>query len=248
MSCVLLWNRDESPQNTELILENLPFDEGKVEIYLIDDETYSYPEESKFDIVPYKTIAFDNSPIEIEVGSYGFAYIKVLNEDKITEDELPDARIIRKYHYYPNRGSGNYAEFNKSDWSLWLGMGEVKEALSIVGIELEDAADKYTIHIDTTKEIDKYGKDAYVGVRIDYKTGESYVKAVEYHIICDNTTAPEVPWGTTAKADIVNKVQENEFIIDILGNAPEDWEGKAILTFELQNSGEDSEVVFRVRE
>ncbi len=249
-ACVLIWNKEDEEKSFALENENIPFEKGDIEVYKLDDELYPYPKHSEFNIKP--TIKLDNTDfkdnnLSLNIGRYGIAFLKIKNSKSRINEYLPNADIIRKYHYYSDRSSNSYAEFHKPDWSVWLGMGNKADSRALVGIGLENCADEYKCIISLSDNIAK-STEAYLGVRIDYRVENEYIKSVEYNIFENENIKTNIPWGGKNTSDKTNIVEEESFVVNIKKDAPENWNGEVILSFDMQNAGVGSEAIIKLRE
>ena len=247
LACLIMWNDGELAQKVTISLDNIPFDSGEIEVYLVDDIHYPYPDMSEFELEPYKTLGIEESEFELAIQGHGFAFIKAVNTTDNAAYELPEAKIVRKYHYYPNRGAGNYAEFNEGDWSAWLGMGMAENAISMVGLEIDNSQDMYDCVLDITDEVSTMDVEEYLGVRLDYMVDDEYVKSVEYSL-SDEAYEDTFPWGTEKEADELLALNDISTVLELQKYAPEVWQGRAIITFILKDTRQNSEAVFKLRE
>ena len=247
-ACVLIWNKEDVCKEVSLSLNEMPFEKGKVEVYKLDDEIYPYPEFSQFDLRPAKVMADTNlsdTNMDLTLGSQGIAFIRITNAIESKPYSLPDAKVTRKHHYYPKRGVTSYAEFNHPDWSAWLGMGDEDKARCTVGVSIKEADEMYNCKIEIYGQ-PKSEECTYLGVRIDYRVNGEYVKSLAYKALGSEKTDREIPWGTKKEADIVLDVNVNEWEMNIAENAPDGWEGEAIITFDMQDTGKDTQTIFRL--
>ena len=247
-ACVLIWNKEDACNDLNIALNEIPFEKGKVEVYKLDDEIYPYPEYSEFGLSPVKVIEeayLHSMELGLPIGNHGIAFVRITNAFDSESNNLPDAKVTRKHHYYPKRGLTSYAEFNHPDWSAWLGMGDEDKARCTVGVSIKDADEKYKCKLEIYGE-PKSGESTYLGVRVDYRVNGEYVKSLEYMALGAEGTTREIPWGTKKKADIVRDVSVNAWEVKIAENAPEGWVGEAIITFDMQDMGKGTQTIFRI--
>ena len=86
--------------------------------------------------------------------------------------------------------------------------------------------------------------NAFLAVRVDYHTVDGYTKSVVYSLL-GKTNGRTVPFGTLREADkTIELGLAEEFELGIAEEAPEDWDGKTVISFEIGNTGKWSEASF----
>ncbi len=241
---VVLWNPSNEIKELDVNLQNIPFAIDNIKVYRIDANHASYGDNPANELLlPVEemhnihTADFSWSGI---IPSKGVVYIEVEDGSGISElDPISIAKVIRKHHYYPNRGKSNYAEFNENNWIAYLGMGGEQWADSIVGVEVEELPDVLYMSFFVDGVLQNLDPNSLLGLRIDYKVNDSYTKGVLFHGgLCDSQRSSLLPWGTKGLPEQVIEVTDlSNFEIKPAMYAPQDWNGRAIISFEMQNTG-----------
>jgi hypothetical protein len=130
---VLIWNRGAYARRLDVHLDNLPFRQGTVKLYRIDEKHASWLDGAPEDLVARGTYPFDSQNWSWADGSIprgGVLYVEA-------SDDIPEpvttsvdvAKIIRINRYYPARGeTARYADFNRKTWIARLGMEGSRQA------------------------------------------------------------------------------------------------------------------------
>lgn len=250
-AAVLLWNRQPDEQTIQATLAHVPFPQGTLRVYRIDANHASWGDNPANEmLVPVET--HDDIP------TANFAWSGPIPPDGILCLELSDtpdrphfqasplARVLRVLHYYPDRSSSAYADFDRTTWIARLGMAHEKCAEARIGALVQHLPPSLTVSIQTEGHLQRVDADSLLGVRLDYASpGGIYSRSVLYHGPCgphpdlysaDRDT--QVPWGTRRQADQEILVPDlARFNLRPADHAPADWTGRAQLSFILQNSG-----------
>jgi hypothetical protein len=244
-AAVLLWNRSRSDQQLDIAFENVPFSSGTLRVYRIDFEHSSYvdnssseelaPVEVQSDLITEGLTWTGTLPINSVI------YLEIQDGTGISElDSTPVAdAIIRVDRYFPDRGKDNYAEFDRRTWITRLGMGEQDFAYSIVGVTVEGLPSKLDVSYQVDGEVQKLDENSVIGLRLDFEEQGRYTKSVLFHGgVYDDARSARMPWGTERQADQVVQVDNfTGFQLDPASYAPENWSGRVIVTFLMQDTG-----------
>ena len=84
------------------------------------------------------------------------------------------------------------------------------------------------------------------GMRIDYHTPDGWSRSVMYGLVGKN--GGEIPFGTCREADAFFSLTAGDNIIEVRKNAPENWDGKAVVSFDIEGTGRWTEAVFTLTE
>lgn len=247
---LVVWNRSGAAQNTRLALGSVPFDKATVRIYRIDAEHASWGDNPKSEhLAPVEVregVATRDLAWIGEIPDGGVVYIEADDGTGISElARHATAEALRVLHYYPDRTKKSYAEFDPNTWIARLGMAGEEWADAEVGVIAQGLPPTLRISMEVDGELREMDSNSLLAVRLDYHADGAYAKSVLFHGPCRGGVdlySPKRwlghPWGTTRKADEVVAVQDcTRFDIPTRQHAPEDWDGRAIVTFILQNAG-----------
>lgn len=117
-------------------------------------------------------------------------------------------------------------------------------ARAIVAEELKSLPDIVQLECLFGGRYQEIDSNTSFSVRIDYAVGEDYTKAVLYTFMPMNPRRDStVPWGTKREADSVilcdTLLTGNSWLM-LKSNAPEGWSGRAIITYDMHSTGEDT--------
>lgn len=166
--------------------------------------------------------------------------------------------------------SGSYSHFDRKSWTMYLGMGSATgidgayegQAHASSSVIVRDLPMKFTVDLSTEGNVRMLNKNSTLGFRVDFFDEESgtYVKSVYFHngLYRDSRNPnaqdeklaglPAYPWGTEKAPDEVVEFDGNIWDIDLSLYAPEGWSSsdKAMLSFDMQNTGANTRAMFRL--
>lgn len=252
-ACILLWNDALQPGTAEIELENSPFYSGKCEIYVMNDESDPYwQSEGEIKLQPQTAVDVQEigERLIVNLPAGGIAFYR-FSDGTVTKKTERVGTLIRKHYFFPERGKKSYSFYDETDNTVYLGMNGEYSARTIVAEELKSLPD--IVQLDclfggSYREIDS---NTSFSVRIDYAVGEEYTKAVLYTFMPMNPRRNgTVPWGTKREADSVilcdTLLTGNSWLM-LNSNAPEGWTGRAIITYDMHSTGEDTWAELRLK-
>lgn len=252
-ACVLLWNDAPKSVTAEIELENCPFDSGKCDIYVMNDEADPYwQSEGEIKLQPQTAVDVHQmgKRFAVELPAGGIAFYR-FSDGTVTEKTGRVGTMIRKHYYYPERGKKSYAFYDETDNTAYLGMNGEYSARAIVAEELKNLPDIVLLECVFGGRYREIDSNTSFSVRIDYAVGEDYTKAVLYTFMPMNPRRNSaVPWGTKREADSVilcdSLLTGNSWLM-LKSNAPEGWSGRAIITYDMHSTGEDTRAELRLK-
>lgn len=247
---VLLWNLSGEDQTIDVSLKNVPFLNGNLKVYRIDAGHSSYVENPA-----NENLTPDEPEINIQANSYqwtgqiplaGVIYLE-LNDGTPAIDQSsfnPPAKLIRTNRYFPDHSKKNYAEFDPKTWTVRLGMGPEQEGDSEIGLTIEGIPSKLNISFVPDGKMQMLDANSILALRVDYKAADQYTNSVLFHGgLYNQSRSAAVPWGTKRQADQIVKVDNlGHLQLAVASYAPNNWTGRVILTFLMQNTGQDTRV------
>lgn len=254
---ILVWNDSETDQLAQIKLLNNPISTGECQIYSISDENDPYwNTNDTIELAPQMVTKVEElgDTLTVELPSGGFTLYRMGNNGEMTGGESSESvgTMIRKRYYFPERGKSSYAFFDEIDQTAYLGMNGEYSARAIVAQEREnlpDVAELDCVFGGTYEEVDL---NTSFSVRVDYNVDGVYTKAVLYTFMPVNPRRDStVPWGTQQEADEV--IQSDTLLtgntwLMLKDNAPEGWSGRAIITYDMHSTGNDTWVEMRLSE
>lgn len=249
-ACFLVWNDGQEMQTVQLELKNVPFESGKCEIYIVNDENDPYwNAEGKADITPQTVLTMKEmgDKIALDLPAGGFALYRITEDgQRIPEskDEKTVGAMIRKRYYFPERDKSSYSFYDETDQTAYLGMNGEYSARAVVAQEMEDLPDIVELNCQFGGNYEEIDLNTSFSVRIDYEVDGEYTKAVLYTFMPINERRDgTLPWGTKREADVVipseTLLTGNTWLM-LRANAPEGWTGRVILTYDMHSTGSDT--------
>jgi len=247
---LVVWNRSDDDQTVSVALSNVPFATATLQVYRIDADHASWGDDpTREDLAPV-----DTSP---DVRTAGLTWAGIIPRDGViylTLDDgtaasalppAPVATVVRTLHYYPDRTTAAYADFDKRTWTARLGMATEQRAEAVVGATVEELPDRLDVRVAIDGALQRLDANSLLGVRLDYLVDGAYATSVLFHgpyaggsDIYDVDRDASMPWGTGRQADQVIAVADfARFQIEVGVLAPTGWSGRAQLTCIMQNTG-----------
>lgn len=253
-ACAVLWSDTFNDQAISVSFQNLPFAAGSVTVYRIDETNCSLGDAAGEELIPVETTETEEEKTFTWSGNLppeGVLYIEIndgSNQSDLEPASPKNATIIRKEHYYPARGESCYAYFDETTWTARLGTGTAENPHSAVGVLADTLPDTLEVSFDTEGNPQKQDTESLLGIRVDYETEKGFTKSVLFHDgIYDEERKSTLPWGTKKAPTETVKTDLSSFQIPLAQYAPEDWNGRILLIFEMQNCGKNVSSVIRLR-
>jgi hypothetical protein len=241
---MLLWNTSGSDQTVSTALQNVPFTTGNFRVWRIDATHASYGDNSANEnLTPVQqNLGVSTSGLGWNgtIPDHGVVYVEA--EDGTGTDTLapvPVATPVKDVNYDPDHGKTSWSSFDRNTWTAQLGMasenfadaetGEVATGLPS-SLRVKFAVQGTPAHLDANSAL---------GLRIDYATGTGYSKGVFFHGgLYDPARSAPAPFGTQRQPDQVVQVPSlADFTISPSAYAPSGWNGRATISYVLQNAG-----------
>ena len=251
---LLIWNRSSYEQRADVNLKNMPVRSGTVRVYRIDKSHASFIDGGTENLEvneSYPITEANWSYLDVTLPKYATMYIEADDNSGVSElAPIELGNIVRLNHYYPARGkTQSYADFDRHTWIARLGMQGEKTADERVGVLANRLPDTLEVATDVVGKPQKIDAASLLGIRVDYRIGPTYTKALLFHGgLYDKARNDPNPWGLKAQLDDATAVPDlGKFQIPLKKYAPAGWSGEAHISFLMQNTGPDSRVKFTVR-
>jgi xylan 1,4-beta-xylosidase len=254
---VVVWNTSSSSQTFALELANPNLPSGTLEVYRIDSKNASLNNGAteNLEIIESKELATTSGQIwtgQIPGGSV--VYFTVKDQDANTFDysyrENKIGNITQVLHYYPSytNNNSNYAEFDTKTSTAYLGLASQLYPISQTSVKVYNLPESIDFSFETEGEIKYMNYNSFLGLRIDFQTEQGYVKSVLFHgPLYDEQRATDVPWGTKKAVDSVTEVDLANFNVKFADYAPENWNGKAVISYIMHDCGFNTKVIVRAK-
>ena len=257
-TCVtaVVWNTQSEEKTVKIVLNNIPFTSGQLEVYHIDESHNSWYETKKGGALVKSTseqIDIEGGRVVVEdvVRSKGVCFIRITADGTTTL--FPQIRlgtIVRTHQWFPNRSNkAAYALFDPKTWTVRLSSNQEATGWALVGIEVENMNDVLKVDGIAKGSMLKRNSNSTLNIRVDYQDTEGkYIKSTLYHAglySADRKTL--LPWGTQRQPDEVIEVDNiNDFSIDIASHAPSNFSGRIILSFDMLAVGAGAKQNFQL--
>lgn len=245
----LLWNTDRKrAQRISYRIEGIPYESYDITVYRVDPTHSSVLESGNGDgleaVTAYENVSGDSFVWEGTIPAYGAVYISVTTgrESKL-ERHSDIGSIIRVDNLYKNRTDSSYADFDELTSTARIGTGDSEDSRGLVYVTYSEIKDKLKLSFTPVNDMSGI---KHCGMRIDYHTPDGWSSSVSYELVGEK--GREIPFGTGRDADKVLTISAGDSVIDIIGNAPGDWDGKVTVSFDIEGTGRWTEAVFALSE
>lgn len=247
-ACILLWNdSDKNSLRAGIHLAQSPFSQGMVEIYTMNDEMDPYWQtEADVKVKPQAVVPAQTCGTEltVELPAGGFVLYRFVKGENQAERAEPIGELLRKRYYFPERGKSNYAFFDETDQTVYLGMGREYSARSIVGTEWERLPSILQINSSFGGRYQEIDLNTSFSVRVDYAVQGVYTRAVLFTFLPMNQRRDAtVPWGTGKEPDqviLADTLLTGKTLLMLENYAPEGWDGRGIISFDMHSTGPET--------
>jgi hypothetical protein len=164
-------------------------------------------------------------------------------------------RWQRTHHYYPDRTTTAWADFDKNTWTFRLGTAQDAAADLEIGVTATDLPETLLISSDIWGSPQQIDSRSLLGLRLDYFDGQAYTHSVMVHgpagttsDIHSPTRVAAMPWGTKRSPDNDFLVENlDKFSLRLADHAPATWNGKIQITAIMDNVGPHAGARVRLR-
>jgi hypothetical protein len=256
---LVLLNRTGESQAVAINLKNIPFPKANINVYRIDQTHSSYGDGAGEELMPtesFENIGTADWSWQGEIPNSGTLYFQADDGTDVSElAPVKVARIIRLNRYYPARGTTSYSDFDRKTWIARLGMADNRLANQEVGVTVEEIPSTLEISTKVDGNLQRLDSNSLLGLRLDYRVKGVFTKSVLFHgryqgrvDLWDSRRTAQFPWGTRRQADETVAVPNMaSFQIKPRMFAPANWDGRAEITFVMQNSGQGTRAKMIVR-
>ncbi|MGN1100323.1 MAG: hypothetical protein ACI4S9_08235 [Christensenellales bacterium] len=251
----IIYNKSAEKQTVTVKLAGIPFERGDLNVYLVDDEHYSYTTQNAPVMVRQrKNIATNGEVIKLELKPNSAYYIEVNDEGGKSELEYRQsvARLVSKQYYYPERrDNAPYSDVHENSLVAHVGMADNAKGKSAMAVTLDGmkTLDGLTIDYETWGELGKSAESA-LGLKIEYQTSDGSYKNSTFYYVDGMDYNMLLPLGSKTRAE--NTVSlgdkgEGSYFVNLKETAPADWTGRIIVTYMIKDAGNGATAKFMLR-
>lgn len=241
----VLWNTSTTERTINVKLDDIPFESGTLEVYHIDESHNSWYETKKGTLTKSRTEHIDidrTVALQDVVRSQGVCFIRIISDNApVLYPKAELGTIVRTHQWFPKRSNtASYALFDPKTWTVRLSSNKDASGVALIGIEAEKMPDVLKVEGVRSGKVVSRANSSTLNIRVDYQNKEGeYVNAVLYHEgVYTQGRSFMLPWGTKQAPDKIVEVENlNDFSIDIASHKPENFSGRVLISFEMQNIG-----------
>ncbi len=247
-SAIMICNSNAEAVDYSFNMKGIPYEKYDAATYRIDKQHASYLEsdDGSDELIP---TAQQYGLTESAMGwsgtvpAGGTVYIELASGEKCPLEQHSEVGyIVRTDWFYKDRTKNAYGDFDDLTATALVGTGDQADGRGTVAVTLRDVKD--TIHVTgkTSGSFTFDTPDSFAGVRVDYQTEAGYTYSVVYtdQNASKNRTS-QVPFGTGKAADQIIEVDLTDFDMAVKENAPMGWNGQVVITFDVENTGLNTE-------
>lgn len=247
-ACILAWNDDaEKPVSAQITLPKLPFSQGNVEIYVMNDAVDPYwNTNGAIEVKPSQVVAVSDfaDTITLDIPAGGFVLYRFVKGDAVQDTVQPVGEMIRKRYYFPERGKSCYSFFDETDQTVYLGMNGEYSARATVATEWKNLPDMVFLNSKFGGRYTDVDLNTSFSVRVDYAVEDEYTRSVLFTFMPINPRRNcTMPWGTMDEPDeivLCSTLLTGKTLLMLRNYAPEGWTGRAIVTCDMHSTGPDT--------
>ena len=242
----VVWNTASSERQLAFTIDNIPFETGTIEVYHIDEEHNSWYETKKGTLEASRSerVEIANQRVELKdvVRNKGVCFIRIVADNApALFPQVKLGAIVHTHQWFPKRtNDASYALFDPKTWTLRLSSNKETSGRALVGIEVERLPNFVKVAGVGDGNVQRINANSTMNIRLDYQNKEGqYCYSVLYHGgLYSTVRTTTMPWGTKKKPDTIIQVEDfNNFIINVAEHKPENYSGRILISFEMQNVG-----------
>lgn len=236
----VIWNASDKTQTATVNLRNLPFEDGVLQTFRIDENHASYVDNAASETLsPLQTMPFLGARNQVwrgEIAANSVVYLQATDAATPPVAASPaSAEIgdwVRTYHWFPDRDEGSHADFDARSGTARLGTGDGSQ--SQIGVVLDNPVQRMTMRVQRT-DAQTQNARTFCAMRLDFQGRDGgWSRGILIHNQSSNRTpAAAMSWGKPGDADRFvlqpNLNSARPFTIDLKRLAPANWNGRRVL-------------------
>lgn len=258
---VLLWNRSDTAQQVTVSPANLPFRSARFTEFRVNGQAVSTPVaktpgtatlDASISSLTAAGLTLRHSEPKLltktsswqgTIEPHGIVYLRWENDAPAPRIAPPPGEVVRLHHFFAQRGSSQYAYFDRRTWSAHLSAGQQRDGLALIGLatrKLQAAIPMRFVVSGAPPENKALSARSAVtlGLRVDYRVGGKYVHSIFIHDgrLSGAANVPAV-WGTRRAPERIVRVKDlSRFVFRPAAYAPPGWDSGAIFSFVLHHA------------
>jgi len=250
-----IWNMTGVDKELNFDMTNIPFENGRIEIYHIDKQSNSWYEVANDDILPELcediNITDGKYTISNVVRNRGVLFVQIINkEEKSSTKYNQPGKLIRTHQWYDTRtNTSAYANFDANTWTARLSLNGEPDGKALLGITAEDLPATVKVKTINSGNLASRNNNSTLNMRVDYQSASGeYTKSVVFYGDLYNAARTSVlPWGTKSAPTQAVKVDDfAEFSFNVKDYAPSDFSGRVMVSFEMEAAGPNAKANFQL--
>ncbi len=243
--CAVLWNNSTRTMPFNITLREIPFAQGHIEVYRIDEAHNSWYETRNDGLAPdYEgeiTIEGGEKELSGILNKRGVWFVRIMADKEKSSFEAVDmGHLVRTHQYYPDgRESTNpYAWFDAKTWTASLSLNQKARGRAVMAVTVDNLPDVIHVSSRNSGNLSPIDRNAALCLQVNYQTAEGYTKRVDYSATDITTRRQYVTWGVRQATEVIQVDDFADFDIPLKANAPEGFTGRVIITFDLSSMGQ----------
>ncbi len=248
---MIVYNKGNKEEKINVTLKNLPFAKGDLDVYLVDEDHYSYTtQNAPLKVRERRDVATEGLEVRMTLKPNSAYYIEVNdpNGKSDTDDYAKVGDVVRKDYWYYERGNNfPYADIHENSFTAHVGMAGKAEGKSAVAVTLDGMKDKNGLNVKyETWGNPTAGASSALGVRVDYCKADGTYESGKLYAVGTFAANPETPFSHSAASEVVSMGTDGSYSLDF-SDAPAGWNGRIRLTYLIQDAGVGATAKFIVR-
>ena len=251
---LIVYNKSNSQQNINVKLTNLPFEKGNLDVYLVDDEHYSYTTQNAPLMVRQReNIDAEGTEVRMALKPHSAYYIELndVTGKSDTDDYVDLGSIVRRDYWYPDRGDNKpFADIHENSLTAHVGMVNNAEGKSAMALTLDDMKQYGGLQVNYETWGDPVRSDgSVIGLRVDYRKADGTYQAGNLYTVGNFNYNLVTPFGSKTEAKSVVSMGDLSGQYNIsFADAPADWDGRIVITYMIKDAGAGATTKFIIRE
>ncbi len=250
---LIVYNRSGDGQSVRVNLKNLPFEKGNLDVYLVDDEHYSYTTQN----APLKVRSRENAETEgmeirmnLKPNSAYYIEVNDVTGKSDTDDYVKMGDLVRRDYWYPERGDNKpYADLHENSLTAHVGMADNASGKSAMALTVDNMKQYagLTVNYETWGEASRSERSV-IGLKVDYRKEDGSYQSGKLYTVGEFGYNLAAPFGSkSAASEVVSMGGLNGKYTLNFTDAPADWDGRIVVTYMIQDAGRGATTKFIVR-
>lgn len=251
---LIVYNKSGVEQEVSVKLTGLPFEKGNLDVYLVDDEHYSYTTQNAPLLVRQReNITADGTEVRMTLKPNAAYYVEMndVSGKSDTDEFVRLGKIVRRDYWYPERGDNlPYADLHENSMTAHVGMVNNAEGKSAMSVMLDGMQQYGGMKVNYETWGNPVRSDgSVIGLRVDYRKQDGSWQAGNLYTVGDFNFDLVTPFGSKSVAKgVVSMGGMNGQYEIFFADAPADWDGRIAVTYMIKDAGAGATAKFILRE